>query len=166
MPKTPLRALLLLLAAAVPGAASAQVYPAIPVDGVPVDTPGCGLVSSAARPIPESMDLFPGTIMRIDNDGINAVRETYRLQPGKHVLVVAENIPAYRLGSAKQVQIQKMKRRRSFGEIYKPLILDVRADRLYRIGVHLRRDRLDPESIRNNEYWHPVVWEEIPQACR
>lgn len=85
--------------------------------------------------------------------------------PGKHVVVVAEMIPSQHLTTSQQRQIVRMKQRRSYSGFYKPLVIDVREDRLYRIGVQLRRDRLDAASIADNAYWHPVVWEEVPRPC-
>ena len=90
----------------------------------------------------------------------------YRLQPGKHLLVVAEAIPRAHLGTAQQAQIDKMRRRKDFTGYFKPLLVDVRADTLQRVGVRLRRDHLDTGSLRDNAYWEPVVWEEVPRECR
>ena len=33
------------------------------------------------------------------------------------------------------------------------------------IGARLLRDRLDTQSLRENAYWEPVVWEEVPEIC-
>ena len=35
----------------------------------------------------------------------------------------------------------------------------------YAIGARLLRDRLDAQSIRDNAYWEPVVWEERAEPC-
>ncbi len=130
----------------------------------PSATEGCGLVSNEG-PTPESIDLFPAVVLRI-NDDSPVPRNEYRLQPGKHVLVVAEAIPRYRLGTAQQRQIAQMQRRRSHVGYYKALVVDVRADRMYRVGAHLLREKLDGAGIDANAYWQPVVWEERPQPCR
>ena len=112
------------------------------------------------------MDIYPGHIMQINGERPRLVREGYRLQPGKHLLVVAEAIPRAHLGTAQQAQIDKMRRRKDFTGYFKPLLVDVRADTLQRVGVRLRRDHLDTGSLRDNAYWEPVVWEEVPRECR
>ena len=83
-----------------------------------------------------------------------------------NLLVVAEAIPRAHLGTAQQAQIDKMRRRKDFTGYFKPLLVDVRADTLQRVGVRLRRDHLDTGSLRDNAYWEPVVWEEVPRECR
>ena len=93
------------------------------------------------------------------------VRDAYRLQPGRHVLVVAESISPSRLTTAQLTQIRRMQQRKDFTGFFKPLFVDVAPDTLQRVGVRLIRDRLDTESIRANLYWEPVVWEEIARAC-
>jgi hypothetical protein len=90
-------------------------------------------------------------------------RYQYKLRAGKHILVIAEEIDRPRLNSAQIVQIEKMQRHSAAP--LKALILDVQPGTSYRLGVRLLRDKLDTQSIRDNAYWEPVVWEEVPQAC-
>ena len=125
---------------------------------------GCGYASTEAGVIPKSNDLFRAGITQIDGRAPRMEKYEYRLDAGKHVLVVGELIDSTRLNSAQLVQIQKMKRSTPAG-FFKVLILDVQAGTSYRIGVRLLRDKLDTQSIRDNAYWEPVVWQEVPQAC-
>ena len=161
--------LALALAVAGPVHAQAGIVPAL-APALDPDTPGadeaCGIVGAGTAATPESMDIYPGHIMQINGERPRLVREGYRLQPGKHLLVVAEAIPRAHLGTAQQAQIDKMRRRKDFTGYFKPLLVDVRADTLQRVGVRLRRDHLDTGSIRDNAYWEPVVWEEVPRECR
>ncbi|MBO9716634.1 MAG: hypothetical protein J7507_07450 [Pseudoxanthomonas sp.] len=163
------RPALLLLAGALALQADATIVPAV-APAVDPDTPGaghaCGLVGANTAPTPEALDIFPGRIMQINGERPSLRRDAYRLQPGRHVLVVAESIPRAHLGTAQQAQIVKMQRRKDFSGYYKPLVVEVRADTLQRVGVRLRRDRLDPASLRDNAYWEPVVWEEVERSCR
>jgi hypothetical protein len=57
-------------------------------------------------------------------------------------------------------------KRRELARAYKALIVDVQPDTRYSIGARLLTDKLDNESIRNNEYWEPVVWTQRPESCR
>ena len=163
-----LRTTCLLLAGVLGSPAQAAIVPALAPAADP-DTPGsgraCGLVGSGTAPTPESMDIYPGRIMQINGERPRLVRNAYRLQPGRHVLVIAEAIPPSRLGSAQQVQIIRMQERKDFTGYFKPLMVEVRADTLQRIGVRLVRDRLDTASLRDNAYWEPVVWEEVARPC-
>ena len=146
----------LALALGLAGAVHAQtgIVPALAPELDP-DTPGaekaCGLVSATGA-TPTSMDIYPGRIMQINGERPRMVREGYRLQPGKHLLVVAEAIPPAHLGTAQVAQIAKMRKRKDFTGYYKPMLVTVRADTLQRVGVRLRRDRMDADSLRDNAY--------------
>ncbi|KAF1693777.1 hypothetical protein MNQ95_12160 [Pseudoxanthomonas daejeonensis] len=161
--------ILLVLGALLAFQANASIVPALAPSTDP-DTPGaertCGLVGAQTAPTPESMDIFPARIMQINGERPRLVRDAYRMQPGRHVLVLAEGIPPYRLGSAQQKQILRMQQRKDFTGYFKPLVIEVRADTLQRVGVRLVRDNLDTGSIRENAYWEPVVWEEVARACK
>lgn len=167
---TPLR-LRTLLAVCVLCAAPAQAWnkqalaPAI-APAAPGATDACAYVGAGTAPTPEGMDIFPARIWQINGERPRLVRDAYRLQPGKHVLVLEEGIPRYRLGNAQRVQIAKMQRRKDFSGYFKPLVIEVRPDTLQRVGVRLVRERLDTASIRENAYWEPIVWEEVPRPCR
>ena len=164
----PLQAILA-LAFGVALQAQAGIVPAV-APAMHPDTPGaaeaCGLVGAQSAATPESMDIYPARIMQINGERPRMTRDAYRLQPGKHVLVVAEGIPPSHLSTAQLTQIARMQRRKDFTGYFKPLVVEVRADTLQRVGVRLRRDRLDTASLRENAYWEPLVWEEVPRECR
>lgn len=126
---------------------------------------GCGLLGTGSGPTPEGMDIFPAAITQINGERPRMGRPLYRLAPGRHVLVVAESIPPHHLGTAQQTQIARMKQRKDFSGYFKPLVVDVQADTLQRVGVRLVRERLDTAGIRENAYWEPVVWEQVPREC-
>jgi len=140
-----------------------DVLPAL--DPSPAPPRACGFITTDEGVLPESRDVFRGHITQINGESPKSLPLAYRMQPGKHVLVIAEDIPRYRIGRAQVVQMQRMQRVRNFSGYYKTLVVDVRPDTSYRIGVRLIRDKLDTASIRDNAYWEPVVWEERHQAC-
>ena len=126
---------------------------------------GCGYVSDSSLP-PRSKGLFKAQITQVDGrstplGGINRVR----VASGRHVLTIGEQIPGYRLSMTQNRQRIRTQQR-MMARILKPLIVDIKPNTDYRIGVRLRKDRLDNDSIRANEYWEPVVWEQRAIRCR
>lgn len=124
----------------------------------------CGYVSTEAGVAPTSKDIFQAAITQIDGRAPTTERYEYKLEAGKHILVIGEGIKSTRLNSAQLTQIRKMKGSTPAG-FFKAFILDVQPGTSYRIGARLLRDKLDTQSIRDNAYWEPVVWEEVPRAC-
>ena len=57
-------------------------------------------------------------------------------------------------------------RLKTAAQSYKTLVIDVKPNTSYLIGVRLLEDKLDNDSIRRNAYWEPVMWETRAQACR
>lgn len=125
----------------------------------------CGYVSDQAGVVPRTQQIFRAEITQIDGRSTPLPR-TFRHQvgAGKHVLVVREFIDPNRLNSAQLQQIQKMKRF-AFARAYKSIVVDVEPGMSYRVGARLLKDRLDTQSIRDNAYWEPVVWEQVAEAC-
>ena len=125
----------------------------------------CGYVTAQAGVVPRTQNIFRSEITQIDGKS-TPLQPTYRHQvsAGRHVLVVREFIDQNRLNSAQILQIQKMKRF-AFARAYKSIVVDVEPGMSYRIGARLLKDRLDTQSIRDNAYWEPVVWEKRPEAC-
>ena len=78
--------------------------------------------------------------------------------------MVRELIPATQLTTSQNVQIARMKKF-AFARSYKAVVIDIAPGTSYRIGARLMRDRLDPDSIRANAYWQPVVWAEVAETC-
>jgi hypothetical protein len=126
---------------------------------------GCGHISTEAGVAPESKDIYRASITQIDGRAPTVERYEYKLPAGKHILVIGEGIDSTRLNSAQLAQIRKMKSRSASPGYFKAFILDVQPGISYRLGVRLLRDKLDTQSIHDNAYWEPVVWEQVPQAC-
>jgi hypothetical protein len=134
-----------------------------PVAGVPGST--CGYVTDQRAAVPKSQDIFPAEITRIDGRSTPLdPRNRHAAQPGERVLTVTDHIDPHRLPGAAVAQIEKMKRLEQ-QRAYKPFTVKVEPGVSYAIGARLLRDRLDVQSIRDNAYWEPVVWEQRPEAC-
>ncbi|RYG13324.1 MAG: hypothetical protein EON92_05845 [Burkholderiales bacterium] len=152
------KGLLLAFCVAVPSSPAFAQYPAL-VDG----GEGCGYVTTEAGNVPTQLSIFGATVTQIDGKTPMWQRYQHKLAAGKHVLVVGEEIDSTRLNTAQLRQIGKMKARSP--NTLKAFILDVQPGTSYRIGTRLIRDRLDTQSIRDNAYWEPVVWDEKPEPC-
>ena len=125
----------------------------------------CGYITDQARPTPREDDIFAADITQIDGRSTPTVpRNRHRVETGKRVIVVREFIHPSRLNSSQLQQIEKMKKF-SFARAYKSLVVDVKPGTSHRIGARLLRDKLDTQSIRDNAYWEPVVWAEVPETC-
>ena len=125
----------------------------------------CGFLTDQARPTPREDDIFAADITQIDGRSTPTVpRNRHRVGTGKRVIVVREFIHPSRLNSSQLQQIEKMKKF-SFARAYKSLVVDVKPGTSHRIGARLLRDKLDTQSIRDNAYWEPVVWAEVPETC-
>jgi hypothetical protein len=161
MEKTMSRPLLLSILLIAPVAAAATTAP--PVAGVPGST--CAFVTDQRATIPRSQDIFPVEITRIDGRRTPLdPKNRHRVEPGTRTLTITDHIDPHRLPGAAIVQIEKMKRL-ELQRAYKPFTVEVRPGVSYAIGARLLRDRLDTQSIRDNAYWEPVVWEQRPEAC-
>lgn len=129
----------------------------------------CGWVSAQwTRPV-EQRDYYGVQITRIDGKSTPLQSQNrYRVDPGTRTLTLSDFAlsPHHLTVSASTIaQIDKMKRLEQ-QRAYKTFDVEVKPGVSYRIGARLRRDRLDAESIRANEYWEPVVWEERAEPCR
>jgi hypothetical protein len=125
----------------------------------------CGFVTTRTGVVPRNDDIFNAEITQID--GRSTPIQTpnrHQVGTGKRVLVVRELIQQSRLNSAQLLQIAKMKKF-AFARAYKTIVVDVQPDTSYRIGARLLRDKLDTQSIRDNAYWEPVVWQEVAERC-
>ncbi|RYG13323.1 MAG: hypothetical protein EON92_05840 [Burkholderiales bacterium] len=125
----------------------------------------CGYVTDRAGVVPRNQGIFQVDITQIEGRS-TPLQPTHRhrVDAGKRVLVVRELIPQNYLNSAQLAQIAKMKKF-AFARAYKSLVVDVNPGMSYRIGARLLRDKLDTQSIRDNAYWVPVVWEVVPESC-
>ncbi len=128
---------------------------------------GCGFVSDQQGVVPKSQNIFEGFITRIDGRSTPlGGKYEYELPVGQHVLTVMERIEPNRLMMREQRQIYLSNRLKTAAQSYKTLVLDVKPNTTYRIGVRLFKDKLDNDSIRRNAYWEPMVWETRAQTCR
>ena len=124
---------------------------------------GCGYVSDSSLP-PRSKGLFNARITQVDGRSTPRIN-LVRVASGRHVLTIGEAIPGYQLSMLQNRQRNRTQQQ-MMARIYKPLVVDIKPNTDYRIGVRLRKDRLDNDSIRANEYWEPVVWEQRAIRCR
>ena len=128
---------------------------------------GCGFVSDQQGVVPKSQGTFQALITRIDGRSTPLGGQyEYELPSGEHVLTIAERIDRNRLTGVQSRQITLSNRLETAAQSYKTLVVDVKPNTTYRIGVRLFKDKLDNDSIRRNAYWEPVVWETRAQACR
>ncbi|MET0656429.1 MAG: PDZ domain-containing protein [Pseudoxanthomonas sp.] len=136
------------------------------VDSAPPGSPPlCGYVTALSGVVPRSQGIFEAEITQIDGRSTPLQRTPrHRVDAGKRILVVREFIDPARLGSAQLLQIAKMKKF-ALARAYKSIVVDVEPGISYRIGARLLKDRLDTQSIRDNAYWEPVVWEQVREAC-
>lgn len=129
------------------------------------DMQSCGYVTDREGVAPRSKDIFHVEITQIEGRSTPLIpANRHRVDAGKRVLVVRELIAYTHLNSAQLVQIKKMKKF-AFARAYKSFVVDVEPGMSYRIGARLLREKLDAQSIRDNAYWEPVVWEVVPESC-
>lgn|GEM_PF-453095 len=148
-----------------PSAAQAAPAPSPPV--VPADPASvCGYVTNEQGETPASQDIFPVDITQIDGKSTPLQPENrYRTKPGTRVLTVSDAIPPHYLPASAIAQIAKMKRLAE-QRAYKKLEVEVKPGVIYAVGARLLRDKLDVDSIHDNAYWEPVVWDQRAQPCK
>ena len=135
-----------------------------PVMGDPSST--CAYLTVSQGEIPESRDIFDAMLTRIDGKSTPLTRTNrYRVEPGVHVITLADRIPPKRLPAAANAQIAKMKRLEQ-QHAYKEVEIDVQPGVIYALGAKLLRDKLDVDSVRGNAYWEPIVWDMRPEPCK
>ncbi|MBO9716636.1 MAG: hypothetical protein J7507_07460 [Pseudoxanthomonas sp.] len=135
-----------------------------PVAGDPSSS--CAYLTVNQGEIPETRDIFDAVITQIDGKSTPMSRTNrYRVEAGVHVLTLADRIDPKRVPAAANTQISKMKRLEQ-QRAYKKVELDVQPGVTYALGAKLLRDRLDVDSIRDNAYWQPVVWDMRPEPCK
>ncbi len=169
-PSVPLSLTLSFLSLVIACAASAsQPATATPANppAADVDAPAgqCGFVSTRQGVVPESDNVFSANITQIDGRSTSFMKSNrQQVSAGSHTLTISEAIDQKRLTQAQLTQIRKMKKF-AYARAYKPLVVDVKSGMSYHIGARLHPDKLDTQSIQDNAYWEPVVWQEVAQAC-
>ena len=139
--------------------------------GTPVDaaSPGasrsCGYVSSLGVVPKASQGIHTVVITSIDGRStpLQPINR-HRLSAGRHVLIVGEAIDDFYLTSS-QRRDRLYVLRHLQARAYKALVVDVKPGVSFRVGAKLLPAKMDARSIRNNEYWQPVVWKEVPESC-
>lgn len=131
-----------------------------------VSTGGGDGVSSCGRIsvfdiAPRRQQLYKAVLIAVDGKLPGpASSEVFRLQPGRHVLRVAEAIDPVQFDS-----LQRLTRdRHRGGEHYKELEIDVQPGVTYRLAARFNYDQRN--SIRDGAYWDPVIWTEVAEPCR
>lgn len=121
---------------------------------------GCGRVSTFTS-MPRSKQLFPIQLRRID--GIEQANgpPNYRLDVGRHVLMLAESIPSVELNSSENLQRNQLRQRRMAK--FKYFEIDVEPDTTYFLASKLAPY---PRDVVNNAHWEPVIWKHVKQPCR
>ncbi|SIP92584.1 PDZ domain-containing protein [Solilutibacter tolerans] len=147
--------------------ADAVAIPAFQLVVGDTNSKGCGFVSDQQGVVPKSEDTYRGEITRIDGRSTPlAGLYQYELPTGRHVLTIAEKIDRHRMSLRVQRTAHLANRLKTAAQSYKTLVIDVKPNTSYLIGVRLLEDKLDNDSIRRNAYWEPVIWETRAQACR
>lgn len=117
---------------------------------------GCGRIS-IFDVAPRSKHQYHARIMLLDGSTPGPTgQQNYRVKPGVHELVVAEDIPTLEMGVGEMATLRR--------HTQKKLIVNVQADTTYMIGAQLHLDKVS--QFNSGAYWDPVVWREIPERCR
>jgi PDZ domain-containing protein len=129
------------------------------------DARSCGYVTTRGTVPKVSQGIHAAAITDIDGLGtpLRSVNR-HRLSAGRHVLIVSEAIEDLYFDSS-QLRNRFFTLRRLNARAHKALVVEVKPGTSVHIGAKLLRDRLDTQSIRDNEYWQPVVWRETLERC-
>jgi hypothetical protein len=108
---------------------------------------------------PRAQQLFAAVLIAVDGrlPGPSGA-QSWRIQPGKRVLKVAEAIEPNRF-----TPLQNRERDGRRADRYKTLEIDAEPGITYRLAVRFHSDRRNP--MRSGEYWEPVVWKQSSEPC-
>jgi len=121
----------------------------------PAQAGACGRIS-VFHIAPRGEQLYPAKILEIDGEIPGPSRQdTFRVTPGTHTLLVAEQIDVNDLPGV----YTRARRHKD-----KELVVNVAPDTTLMISSHLELDR--ERDVPGNGYWTPVVWKEISESCR
>lgn len=142
---------------------------------------------------PRSQDVFPVTVIAIDGR-YPGPGPSFRLEPGPHVVTVAERIDAYEFtpietrlrssggrsaagglgtrGEAAGIRGHELseitppaeRMRSKIRSAYKDIELVVQPGVTHRLAAQLHEASVS--SVRQNTYWTPIVWKESSELCR
>lgn len=140
------------------GAALAGAQLAAPAAGDSDST--CGRIS-VFDVAPRKSHVYPAVLIALGGEVPGpAGNDAYRVRPGRHELTVAEAIDPEQFTSLARVT----RDRRSDPDRYKTLVIDVQPGITYRLGAQFHLD--ERHSIRDGEYWDPVIYTEVAEPCR
>lgn len=112
----------------------------------------CGRVSTF-HVAPRSRHLYGTRLLEIDGHLPGpATQNTFRVEPGQHELLIAEDI------DARDLPTTFTRRRSDWGR--KTLTLTVEPGMTYLLAA-----RLDDTRAANKEYWQPVAWKTVAEPC-
>ncbi len=134
-------------------------------DAMPAQRKGCGFVTTAGSTPRNTASIFPAEITMIDGKTTPLFPvNRHALSPGRHVLVVDEDIDEDRF-TGWQLKQRETVRNRLRDSARKVVVLDVVPNTRYHLGARLLAENLDTTDIREGTYWEPVVWRTQDQAC-
>jgi len=112
----------------------------------------CGELSVFYSP-PETRDIFPAFVSRINNESVMRNRHSFRLPPGKYIVSLHELIddPFF-------------KPRGNWRKKAKEIEIDVQANKSYHLGAVFHRDK--KYQLAKSEYWEPVIWRVKERECQ
>ena len=110
----------------------------------------CGEISVFFSP-PATRKLYPAYINGIDGKGVNRMKKTFRLKPGKYQVKVHELINSTLL-TRRSRALQRAK----------TLEIEVKANVRYDLAAKFISEK--KFSLRD-EFWEPVIWREKEQQC-
>ncbi|MFC4729155.1 PDZ domain-containing protein [Coralloluteibacterium thermophilus] len=108
---------------------------------------------------PRGRHIYPAILIAVDGRSPGpTTADSFRVEPGRRTLTVAENIDVRQLSTLTQQLRSRGGRAR-----YKTLEVDVEAGTTYLLGA-----RFDPSrgGSTRNDYWEPVIWRQVAERCR
>lgn len=117
---------------------------------------GCGRVSTFDV-APRNKHLYHARILLLDGSTPGpSGQESFRVSPGEHHLLVAEDIPTLEMGVGEMATLRK--------HTSKALTIIVKADTKSMIAAQFYPDKA--ADFVHGTYWQPVAWHEMPERCR
>ncbi|MCE5233845.1 MAG: hypothetical protein ABFC67_02760 [Mizugakiibacter sp.] len=109
---------------------------------------------------PRNRHIYSAALLLIDgrNAGVSG-QESYRVDPGRHVLTVGERIDRRQLPSTLIARAGRDSRVST-----KTLEVDIRPGTLYYLGAQLHIERLSNPGP-DEAWWQPVIWLTAPARC-
>jgi hypothetical protein len=131
------------------------------------DPVGCGYITNRGTLPTGRGDLFPVEILSIDGGGQPIDANRFRLSAGMHAIIVSEridDIPGVRFNLAQRRERNWYLDREGHYPA-KTVLVDVKPNTRHRIGALFIEEGLKGKRVRENAYWEPVVWEDVPDDC-